>query len=253
NPPHWLPRIRIPGGQHADKSTDVGVPNIAIAIDGDAEWPGIVAGKRKDRDVAVAQPPETRAAHHAESDIVIAGYGNAAETGIFPAHLDVRELSILETPDSIGAKLQEPNRTIGASRDVSRHGTATRKVECPAGPVGCEAQQLVAALQRRPYGAIGRHRDPVGAAARGLDLIAGKNSVLQPGHAIAGRVGEPGGAVERDRQPPEASDRSVERKPCDLAGAADARNGARGEVRIPGAAVGRDREPERLDVAARRR
>src|SRR6267143_1478101 len=37
------------------------------------------------------------------------------------------------------------------------------------------------------------------------------------------------------------------------ADAADARNGARGEVRVPGAAVGRDREPERLVVAARRR
>ena len=114
------------------------------------------------------------------------------------------------------------------------------------------AEQLVAVLQRRPYGAVGRHGDPIGSAARGLDLMAGKHAVLQPGHAIAGRVGEPGGAVGRDRQPSEARDRRVEREPCDLAGAADARNGARGEVGVPGAAVGRDREPERLDVAARR-
>ena len=40
--------------QHADKSAYVRVPNIAIAIDGDAERPGIVARKRKDRNVAVA-------------------------------------------------------------------------------------------------------------------------------------------------------------------------------------------------------
>ena len=100
----------MPGGQHADKSADVGVPDIAIAIDGDAEWPGIVAGKRKDRDVAVAQPPEARAAHHAEPDIVIGSHGNAAETGIFPTRLDIRELSILESPDAIGAELQEPQQ-----------------------------------------------------------------------------------------------------------------------------------------------
>src|ERR1700681_1663956 len=99
--PHGLPRARIPCRQHADKSADVGVPDIAIAIDGDAERPGVVAGKRKHRDVAVAQPPEARAAQHAEPDVVIGSYGNAAETGIFPTHFDIRELSILEPPDAI--------------------------------------------------------------------------------------------------------------------------------------------------------
>ena len=33
----------MPGRQHADKSADVGVPDIAIAIDGDAERPGIAS------------------------------------------------------------------------------------------------------------------------------------------------------------------------------------------------------------------
>src|SRR5882762_5476865 len=98
-----LLRTRMPGRQHADKSTDVGVPDIAIAIDGDAERPGIVARKRKDRDVAVAQSPKARAAQHAEPDVVIGSHGNAAETGIFPAHLDIPELPILESPDAIGA------------------------------------------------------------------------------------------------------------------------------------------------------
>src|SRR5215212_7677498 len=97
NLPHWLPRTRMPGGQHADKSADVGVPDIALAIDGYAERPGIVAGKRKDRDLTVAQPAEARAAQHAEPDVVIGGHGNAAETGIFPAHLGIRELSILKS------------------------------------------------------------------------------------------------------------------------------------------------------------
>ena len=209
-------------------------------------------GSAEDLDAAVAQPPEARAAHHAEPDIVIRGEGNAAETGIFPTRLDIRELSVLESPDAIGAELQEPHRAVGTDPDVSRDCAGTRKVECPAGPVGRELEQLVAVLQRHPYGAVGRHCDPVGAAARGLDLMAGKNAVLQPGHAIASLVGKPGGAVGRDRQPSEASDRSIEHKSCDLADAADVRNGARGEVRVPGAAVSRDREPERLDVAARR-
>ena len=110
--------------------------------------------------MAVAQPPEARAAHHAEPDVIIGSHGNAAETGIFPTRLDIRELSILETPDAIGAELQEPHRTVGAGRDVSRHGAAAREVECPAGPVGCEVEQLVAVLQRRPYGAIGRRLQP---------------------------------------------------------------------------------------------
>src|SRR6476660_9299623 len=136
NPPHWLPRTRMLGGQHADKSADIGVPNIAIAIDGDAERPGIVAGKRKDLDVAVAQPPEARAAHHAEPDVVIWSHGNAAETGIFPTGLYIRELSILESPDAIGSKLQKPHRAVGADRNVSRHGAAALEVECSAGPVG---------------------------------------------------------------------------------------------------------------------
>jgi phosphomannomutase len=51
----------MPGQQHAGKSADVGVPDIAIAIDGDAERPGMVAAKRKS-DVAVAQPSEACAA-----------------------------------------------------------------------------------------------------------------------------------------------------------------------------------------------
>ena len=67
----------MPGWQHADKSADVGVPDIATTIDRYAERPGIFAGKRKDLDAAVAQPPEARAAHHAEPDIVIGGHGNA--------------------------------------------------------------------------------------------------------------------------------------------------------------------------------
>ena len=82
--------------------------------------------------------------------------------------------------------------------------------------------------------------------------MARKNSILQLGDAVAGRIGEPGSSIGRDRQPSEPSDRSVEHKSCDLADAADVRNGARIEVRVPGAAVGRDREPERLNVAARR-
>src|SRR5258705_6406197 len=98
-------RARVPGGQHTDKPADIGVPDIAITIDGDAEWPGIVARERKDRDVAVAQSPEARAAHHAEPDVVIGSYGNAAETGIFLPHFDIRELAVLETPASIGAEL----------------------------------------------------------------------------------------------------------------------------------------------------
>src|SRR2546430_16174337 len=171
----------MPGWQHTDKSADVGVPDIAIAIDGDAERPGVVAGKRKDLDVAVAQPSEARAAHHAEPNVAIRSHGNAAETCIFPTRLDIRELSILESPDAIGSKLQKPHRAVGADRDVSRHCAAAREVECPAGAVGSEMEQLVAVLQRGPYGAIGRHRDPIRSAARGLDPIAGKNSVLQPG------------------------------------------------------------------------
>jgi hypothetical protein len=203
--------------------------------------------------VAVAQPPEARTAHHAEPDVAIRSHGNAAETCIFPTRLDIRELPILESPDAIGSKLQKPDRAVGADRDVSRHGAAAREVECPAGPVGSKVEQLVAVLQRGPYGAVGRHRDPIGSAAHGFDPVAGKSSVLQLGQTIAGRIGKPGGAVGRDHQPSEASDRSVENKPCDLAYAADARNGARGEVRVPGAAVVCDREPDRLDVAAQRR
>src|SRR5438046_4559921 len=113
-PDHALPCTRMLGRQHADKSADVGVPDIAIAIDGDAERPGIVAGKRKDRELAVAQPPEARAAHHAEPDVVVGSHGNAAETGIFLTHLDLRELSILESSDAIAAELQEPHRAVGA-------------------------------------------------------------------------------------------------------------------------------------------
>ena len=79
--------------------------------------------------------------------------------------------------------------------------------------------------------------------------MAAEDSVLQPGQAIAGRVGEPDGVVGRDRQPSEASDRGVEYKPFDLAGAADMRNRARRKVGVPGAAVGCDCEPERLVVA----
>src|ERR1700745_735577 len=78
DPPHWLPRNRMPGRQHADKPADVGVPDTAVAIDGDAERPGIIAGKRKDLDVAVAQPPEARAAHHAKPHVVIRSHSNAA-------------------------------------------------------------------------------------------------------------------------------------------------------------------------------
>src|ERR1700716_370585 len=140
NTPHWLPRTRTPGGQHADKSADIGVPDIAIAIDGDAERPGIVAGKRKNRDFTVAQPAEAGAAQDAEPDIVIRGHGDPAETDICPTNLDLRELSILESPDAIGAELQEPHRAVGADRDISRHGAAARAVGSPAGPVGGEVE-----------------------------------------------------------------------------------------------------------------
>src|SRR3979411_3321342 len=102
NTPHWLPRTRTPGGQHADKSADIGVPDIAIAIDGDAERPGIVAGKRKDGDVAVAQPPEAHAAQLAEPDVAMGTHGDAAEPEIFPTRLDIPEYSILEPSDAIG-------------------------------------------------------------------------------------------------------------------------------------------------------
>src|SRR5215831_7548461 len=108
----------MPGRQHTDKSADVGVPDIAIAIDGDAERPGVVAGKRKDRDPAVAQPSEARAAQHAEPHVAIGSHGNAAEAGIFRAHLDIRELSILEPPNPISAELQKPRRAVGADRYV---------------------------------------------------------------------------------------------------------------------------------------
>src|SRR5206468_11372578 len=112
----------MPGRQHTDKSADVGVPDIAIAIDGDAERPGVVAGKRKDLDVAVAQPSEARAAHHAEPNVAIRSHGNAAETCIFSTRLDIRALSILESSDAISSKLQKPHRAVGAVLVVSLFG-----------------------------------------------------------------------------------------------------------------------------------
>ena len=166
NPPHWLPRTRMLSRQHADESADNGVPNIAIAIGGDAERPGVVARKRKDLDVAVAQPPEARAAHHAEPDVAIWGHGNAAEPGIFPTGLYIRELSILESPDAIGSKLQKPHRAVGADCDVSRHGATAREIECSACSVGSDVEQLIAVLQRGPYSAVGRHCDPTRARIR---------------------------------------------------------------------------------------
>lgn len=77
------------GGQHTHKPADVGVPDIAVTIDSDAEWPGIVTGKRKDRDAAIAQSPEARAAHHAKPDVIVETYSNAAETSIFLTYFDV--------------------------------------------------------------------------------------------------------------------------------------------------------------------
>ena len=83
-------------------------------------------------------------------------------------------------PDAIGAELQEPHRAVRADPDVSRDCAGTRKVERPGGSSGRDLDQLVAILQRHPYGAIGRHCDPVGAAVVRSILIAGKNAVLQP-------------------------------------------------------------------------
>ena len=96
----------MPGRQHADKSADVSVPDIAIGIDADAERPGIITGERKDLDVAVAQPPEARTAHHAEPDVTIGSHGNTADDDVarlrYPA-----PPSIARTQDSeIGANQQ---------------------------------------------------------------------------------------------------------------------------------------------------
>ena len=101
-----LPRTRMPGRQHTHKSADVGVPDIAIAIDNHAERPGIITGERKDLDVAVAQPPEARTAHHAEPDVTIGSHGNTADDDVarlrYPA-----PPSIARTQDSeIGANQQ---------------------------------------------------------------------------------------------------------------------------------------------------
>ena len=96
----------MPGRQHADKSADVSVPDIAIGLDGDAERPGSITGERKDLDVAVAQPPEARTAHHAEPDVTIGSHGNTADDDVarlrYPA-----PPSIARTQDSeIGANQQ---------------------------------------------------------------------------------------------------------------------------------------------------
>ena len=76
----------------------------------------------------------------AMGDAVVAGIGS--DNGDYQSQIlvlasspspgggDIRELSILESPDAIGAALQEPHRTVGDDRDVSRHGAATREVEC---------------------------------------------------------------------------------------------------------------------------
>src|SRR4029434_6661371 len=102
----------------------------------------------KDLDMAVAQPPETRAAHHAEPDVVIRSPGNNAETGIFPTGLDMRAMFSHESSDAIGAKLQKPHRAVGADCDVGWHGAATREIECPTSPDSGEEEQLHVALQR---------------------------------------------------------------------------------------------------------
>ena len=64
-------------------------------------------------------------------------------------------------------------------------------------PSLAEPEELVAALQSRPYGAVGSHGNAVGSAAGWLDLVAGKGAVLQPG--------EPSRSVANQRHPPAPS------------------------------------------------
>ena len=150
--------------------------------------------------MAVAQSPQARAAHHAEPDVVIGSYGNAAETDIFLPTPTSENCPSLKCPTRLARNRRnhrEPSEPAATSV-----GTAPPRGRSNVLPVPSpQREELDAVLQRRPYGrhavtAIHRVRP------RGIDLMASKNFVFQPGHGVAGQVGEPGGSIGRDRSRP---------------------------------------------------
>ena len=106
-------------------------------------------------------------------------------------HFDVRDCPSLKRPFRLARNCRnhtEPSEP--AATSVGRR--AARQVECLPTPSAATAT----AGRRSAASPTRRHRPSLrsdGSAPRGLDLVAGKNSVFQPGDAIAGQVGKPGG------------------------------------------------------------
>src|SRR5215470_15633133 len=95
------------GRQHADETADIGIPDVAVRIDGHTVGASIVAGQPEGLDRAAAQPTKAGATDHTEPDAAIVRHRQAAKASVFSAHFNVREFALLPVAEAIGSKLQE--------------------------------------------------------------------------------------------------------------------------------------------------
>src|SRR5262245_39413836 len=95
------------GRQHADEAADIGIPDVAVRIDGYTVGASIVAGQPKGFDRAAVQPAKAGATDHTEPDAAIARHRQAAQAGVFADDFKVREFALRPVAEAIGSKLQE--------------------------------------------------------------------------------------------------------------------------------------------------
>ena len=148
--------LRIARRQHADIAADVGIPDVAIRIDGDAVGTGVVARKLEGGDLPSRRRPRLELRTMPNQTAPSAATARPLRPAFSSPTSNSENLPSFSWPMPIGAELEEPHRAVGADGHIGRNRTAPRQLDRRHRAAWGDAKELAAALQGRPHNSVRR-------------------------------------------------------------------------------------------------
>src|SRR5215467_9347594 len=138
------------GGEPAERAAQVRVPDVARRIDGDAEWAGVAAWKRKLDNHAVAETAQSLTAQLGEPHRTVGRDRERRQSRRFRWHEELGELPVDEAADLVCLHLQEPHGAVGTNCDVAKLGGPCRRIQFGDFSARRNPDEPVEAGQRAP-------------------------------------------------------------------------------------------------------
>src|SRR5438309_485372 len=175
-----LPPARPLGGEPPEPAAQIRVPDVAGAVDGDAERTGVALRERELGDHTVTEATQPLTTQLGEPHRTVERDGQGRQPGRPGGHGELGELAFGEAADLVRLHLEEPHGAVGGNGDIAELGCPRRRLEVLAPLLDAldavlpEDADGVGEVYGEPHGAVGPHGDGGGDIPVALHPVLGE-------------------------------------------------------------------------------